>query len=1090
MAAGIWKAADKRHYPSCFRGNKIVMRTYIAFLILSASAAYAHGHDEVRVWQDTLVLPTYEEGAPDPNPPFDAFSAGRFNYPYALRENLTDQRAPHAWRAVYLENEYLKCSVLPDLGGHLYTCVDKISGQPMFYANPSIKKANIGYRGAWAAFGIEFNFPVSHNWVSLSPVGFSFATHADGSASVWVGNIDRVYGMQWLVELQLRPDSTVLEEHVTLNNRSDVRHRFYWWNNAGIEVKDDSRICYPMRFTAGHGFHDVDTWPVDSTGKDLSLIHNQTGGPVSRFVYGSREPFMGVWRPDTNSGVVHYADYAELPAKKIWSWGVDADGLDWRRALSDNGSAYVEVQAGLFRNQETYAFLEPRQTIRFSEYWMPARGIGGIARANLAGVLNLTRRDGGLVAAFNANRKIAPASIRILQGARVLAAETITLEPEHTWKLAIGNAGAAPCTFELRDAAGKVLLRHTEGEYDWAPAAEIHTGPQPHPGEDDWVQRGADRELQGDAPAALRAYQNGLQHDAGSLSLAVAAGRLCASLQRYGEAIRYLEPAAARATWDAEIAYYLGLAYDGAGDYAKARPAYESAARMPAWRAAASLKLGELLARTGDREAALEFLRAAQGDPRAEEEAIALARVLGRAQKAGETACPTCAFARWDAGPREDPALLRFLAADPARVLEIAAAYMRLGLYRPAVDLLSRDFPSVPPDETEPGAVLPQQHPLVSYYRGYCRAKLGESPAPDYAAARKLSTLYVFPNSAEDLEVLRAASQADPDDMTARYLLGTQYFARGLVDDALIEWNTARHAGARIPVLHADLAGIMLREKHDASGALRVFNEGLAVDPLNPKLYDGVDEALTLTGRPARELADALARYPDLPHMPADLVYALALDRAEALDFDGAMALFHGRFFPREENAAGVRQVWVEVKILEAMSQAAAGKCDMALAGIAGLASAVAGLPFTTGGLAPFVDAPRTQYMIGQVEAGCGRASQAAEHWSRVAASTGPADVVWAWGAARKFVGYDQQEWTRRLEAVLAQASAQGGSGAPYAQGILEVVLGKRSAGWAHLQQAMLLPDRMMLHHLSRMAMAGTGLPEYPAAGANKPLGH
>ena len=32
----------------------------------------------------------------------------------------------------------------------------------------------------------------------------------------------------------LRPQSTVLEERVTLNNRSDVRHRFYWWNNAGV----------------------------------------------------------------------------------------------------------------------------------------------------------------------------------------------------------------------------------------------------------------------------------------------------------------------------------------------------------------------------------------------------------------------------------------------------------------------------------------------------------------------------------------------------------------------------------------------------------------------------------------------------------------------------------------------------------------------------------------------------------------------------------------------------------------------------------------------------------------------------------------
>src|SRR5580658_3697007 len=1046
------------------------MRSCIVLLALTLTLPLAHA--EVRVWQATLTLPTYEEGAPDPNPPFDAFSTGRFNYPYTLRENITNQRVPHDWRAVYMENEYLRCSVLPDIGGHLYTCLDKVSGQPMFYANPSIKKANIGYRGAWAAFGIEFNFPVSHNWVSMSPVPFSFAKNADGGASVWVGNIDRVCGMEWLVELRLRPGSTVLEEHVALNNRSDVRHRFYWWNNAGIEVKDDSRIYYPMRFTASHGFTDIDTWPVDSTGKDLSLIRNQTAGPVSRFVYGSREPFMGVWRPDTNSGTVHYAEYAELPAKKIWSWGVDADGLDWRRALSDNDSAYVEVQAGLFRNQETYAFLEPRQTIQFSEYWMPARGIGGIARANMAGVLNLTRRAGALVAAFNANRKIALASIRILQGKRVLAEEKTNLTPEHIWTREIKNAGTDPFTFELRDGAGKMLLRHTEGEYDWTPAAEIKTGPQAHPAEDDALRRGTDRELQGDLLIALRSYQDGLQHAPGDFALSVAAGRLCAGLQRYADAIRYLEPAAARATWDPEIAYYLGLAYDGAGDRAKARLAYEIAARMPSWRAAASLKLGELLARQGDREAALPFLQAAKSDLRAEEEAIALGSEPGH-DPAG-AASPLSAFLQWHAGHHNDPALLRFLAADPVRVLEIAAEYMRLGLYKPAADLLARDFPPVPADETEPGAVLPQKHPLVAYYRGYCRAKLGESAAADYAAAEKLSTLYVFPSRAEDLQVLRAAVQANPADMTARYLLGTQLYARGLTNDALSEWTAARRAKAPIPVLHADIGWVLLRDKHDWIGGFQAFREGLAVDPLNVKLYDGVDAALSLMGRPARELAVSLERYPDLRHMPTELVYALAFDRAEALEYDGAIALFHDRFFPREEGGTNVRQVWVEVKTLQALTQAAAGQCDAALAAVDGMGAEVPGLPFTKDGLKPFVNAPRTQYLIGQVEAHCGHALQATERWRRVAAATGTADLVWAWGAAKKFDGYNNADWIKRFEAALAQA----GSAPPYTVGVLEAVLDKRSAAWVHFQQTLLLPDGMMSHHLSRMAMAGGGLPD------------
>src|ERR1035438_7518797 len=146
---------------------------------------------EVRVWQGTLPLPTYEEGLPDVNPPFDQFANQRFNYPYTLRDNLTGRAVVQNWRALFVGNEYLKCSVLPAGGGHLYSCTDKLSGREMFYANPSLKKANISYRGAWAAFGIEFNFPVPHNWVSMSPVDFSMRHNEDGSASIVVGNVDR-----------------------------------------------------------------------------------------------------------------------------------------------------------------------------------------------------------------------------------------------------------------------------------------------------------------------------------------------------------------------------------------------------------------------------------------------------------------------------------------------------------------------------------------------------------------------------------------------------------------------------------------------------------------------------------------------------------------------------------------------------------------------------------------------------------------------------------------------------------------------------------------------------------------------------------
>ena len=572
---------------------------------------------------------------------------------------MRNTESVHDFRAVYLENEFLKCSVLPDLGGHVYTCIDKINGKPMFYANPSIKKALIGYRGAWSAFGIEFDFPISHNWVTLSPVDFAYASHPDGSASVTVGTRDRVYGMEWTVELLLRPASTVLEERVTLSNSSDLRHRFYWWNNAGVQVWNDSRILYPMQFTAAHGFKDIDTWPVDSSGKDMSLIANQTDGEVSRFVYGSREPFMGIYNPHTDAGVVHYAKYSDLPAKKIWSWGVDREGLDWRKTLSDNDSAYVEVQAGLFRNQETYAFLEPGQTIHFSEFWMPVRSIGTISYANLHGILALmrtTKPDGKttLGIGFNANHEISGAQIQVLDGDKVIFNERASLNPSHTYTHQIENLPPdAKYTFELKSALGETLLKHTEGKYDWTPRDQVKTGPQPAyqpPPKDAWtdgefLNQGRNQELNGNPIAAAETYTAGLAKFPSSFELLKAMGRVEVGLFRYQEAANLLGQVEARATWDSEIHYYLGIAEAALGNTRDARDELEAAHRSPAFRTAGGLLLAELLARDHDVAGALATLQgscpATSGNLRCVEETVALERVMGNLDRARQLASET-----------------------------------------------------------------------------------------------------------------------------------------------------------------------------------------------------------------------------------------------------------------------------------------------------------------------------------------------------------------------------------------------------------------------------------------------------------------
>jgi len=113
--------------------NLFGSRIRFAFLpIIVLLVTGTNADAQVRVWQGVLEIPVYEEGVPDSNPPFDQFAGNRFNYPYTLRTEVSDSRVLKKLRAIYLENEYLKCSVLPDIGGHVYTCIDKISGQPMF----------------------------------------------------------------------------------------------------------------------------------------------------------------------------------------------------------------------------------------------------------------------------------------------------------------------------------------------------------------------------------------------------------------------------------------------------------------------------------------------------------------------------------------------------------------------------------------------------------------------------------------------------------------------------------------------------------------------------------------------------------------------------------------------------------------------------------------------------------------------------------------------------------------------------------------------------------------------------------------------
>ena len=66
--------------------------------------------EEVRIWEEEVIIPTYEIGAAEKNPIFSEKrvyqgSSGRV-YPYPVVEKIEDTCEEKSYHAVYLENEY------------------------------------------------------------------------------------------------------------------------------------------------------------------------------------------------------------------------------------------------------------------------------------------------------------------------------------------------------------------------------------------------------------------------------------------------------------------------------------------------------------------------------------------------------------------------------------------------------------------------------------------------------------------------------------------------------------------------------------------------------------------------------------------------------------------------------------------------------------------------------------------------------------------------------------------------------------------------------------------------------------------------
>jgi len=425
----------------------------------------------VLVREEELVIPTYLPAVPDKNPMFlekrvYQGSSGTV-YPLPVIDRIAETKTDRKWKVIWIENEFVRVMILPEIGGRIHAIQDKTNGYDLIYNQRVIKPALVGLTGPWASGGIEFNWPQHHRPATFLPMDFEIEEHADGSKTVWCSDHDPICRMKGMHGVCLYPGKAYVELKVRAFNRTPFVQTFLWWANVATRVHEAYQSFFPpdVYYVADHARRSMSEYPLakgfyygvnygergrkgvprheipkqfipphcldksangsahsaipDYAPNDLSFYAN-IPTPCSYMCMESRGDFFGGYDFKAQAGIVHIANHHIAPGKKQWTWGNQEFGYAWDRNLTEADEAgefapYIEIMSGIYTdNQPDFSFLAPGETKTWSQYWYPIQKIGPAQHANCHAAVSLKVVKGRLHAGISVTEVYAGATIKLM----------------------------------------------------------------------------------------------------------------------------------------------------------------------------------------------------------------------------------------------------------------------------------------------------------------------------------------------------------------------------------------------------------------------------------------------------------------------------------------------------------------------------------------------------------------------------------------------------------------------------------------------------------------------------------------------------
>jgi tetratricopeptide (TPR) repeat protein len=880
-----------------------------------------------------------------------------------MLDRLTDIRKDKTYNAVYLENEYIRICILPEIGGRIFSALDKTNNYDLLYRQHVIKPALIGMLGAWISGGIEWNFPHHHRATVFMPIDYLLKENPDGSKTIWMSEIEIRHRMRWVIGITLYPDKSYFEVTIKFYNRTPLIHSFLYWANVSTHANRDYQVIFPpgTEYATYHGKNAFAHWPIShevyrgidySKGVDLSWWKNHPS-PISFFAWNYEDDFLAGYDHKKEAGIVYVANHHIAPGKKLWEWGPGPRGRIWDKILTETDGPYIELMVGAYSdNQPDYSWMQPYECKIVKQRWYPIRQMEGVKNANLIAAVNLEVKPKNIaVISFNTTSPCKNAKALLKVGNEVIFQQEIDISPDQPYQKEIplpAGMSEDDLRVSLLSSTNEELIAYKPVKQKDSPMPD-EVKPPPSPEDIKTVEEiyliGLRLEqFYNPALEPYPYYEEALKRDPGNYRVNIALGILYYKRGLFKEAEQKFRTALKRATKDytsprdGEAYYYLALVLKLQGKYDDAYNKFYKATWSYTFQSAANYHLTEIDCIKGNFSTALKHIDFSIAtnthNTKALNLKIAILRRLGRFEEAAQLSIKTLSddplnlwaehelyLTKSAMGLKKESVELiknSLMAKRKNKLqpwykaqtyLEIAVDYGNSGLWDEAVKLLC-----LLTDSDRNKAIT---YPMVYYYLGYFWDKKGNTKKASqyYRLASKMPPAYCFPFRAESIGMLKTAFKTNPEDARAPYYLGNLFYDHQ-PENAIIEWEKSRALDDRLSTVHRNLGLAYAQVENDIQKAIASLEKAVACDDTDPRLFYELDVLYEAAGiSPEIRLALLQKNHQTIfGHNDAFSREIVLL--AQLGHYDQAIDFMHSNHFRRWEGLGNIHTTYVNAHIL------------------------------------------------------------------------------------------------------------------------------------------------------------------------------